>query len=565
MIKGYWNKGKKQKTVIVIISVVLLIVIFVLRDAYQPILLFVRKFLSIIIMSAITLIIGFRKIRKSERVLKRLIILSALLILFSMCYIIGWHYKMYDYMQTYNVFNNLNKIEINELPLTQNERIQPLRNILAMANESVGETKDVSLPHLVRVDNENKWTMAIQPSKKYIWQRISDNIEEVFSVSSTSPFPRFSNENRIPVTFSIGESLKFSRNTYNAVVQRFDLWKLLNYEPSDVFYLKNDLGQWVEVVSLIKWKGFFFPYPTFAGVMIIENGPHTLKDYIERLFVGKGTYISPSNMAHYSFLRGQNTLSEKVSRLQAKSLKFLGGFTDPLPWNKKTAVKIPDLENDQNKQPFVTDFNFTGTNTNAYNGLYHWFGLEPIGLQRTSLTYSVFIPADGNNTIYYYDHASKKQGYAGVSAMPLKVKESRKEYDWSVNAAVEFRPYIKEIAGRKRLFFLGTVSAKNENGQFDGAATPDLALIDSEYRDVVWIDVKHPSKWNEMIYQQLNEAWRSSEGIDYYYTKDTIPKIDTAMKTIDSFRIKQKREGNNLKIKELQKQIDSLTSSSKTN
>ncbi len=565
MIKGYWNKGKKQKTVIVIISAVLLIVIFVLRDAYQPILLFVRKFLSIIIMSAITLIIGFRKIRKSERVLKRLIILSALLILFSMCYIIGWHYKMYDYMQTYNVFNNLNKIEINELPLTQNERIQPLRNILAMANESVGETKDVSLPHLVRVDNENKWTMAIQPSKKYIWQRISDNIEEVFSVSSTSPFPRFSNENRIPVTFSIGESLKFSRNTYNAVVQRFDLWKLLNYEPSDVFYLKNDLGQWVEVVSLIKWKGFFFPYPTFAGVMIIENDPHTLKDYIERLFVGKGTYISPSNMAHYSFLRGQNTLSEKVSRLQAKSLKFLGGFTDPLPWNKKTAVKIPDLENDQNKQPFVTDFNFTGTNTNAYNGLYHWFGLEPIGLQRTSLTYSVFIPADGNNTIYYYDHASKKQGYAGVSAMPLKVKESRKEYDWSVNAAVEFRPYIKEIAGRKRLFFLGTVSAKNENGQFDGAATPDLALIDSEYRDVVWIDVKHPSKWNEMIYQQLNEAWRSSEGIDYYYTKDTIPKIDTAMKIIDSFRIKQKREENNLKIKELQKQIDSLTSSSKTN
>ena len=52
---------------------------------------------------------------------------------------------MYDYMKTYNVFNSLNKVEINELPLTQNERIQPLRNIFSMANESVGETKDVSL------------------------------------------------------------------------------------------------------------------------------------------------------------------------------------------------------------------------------------------------------------------------------------------------------------------------------------------------------------------------------------------------------------------------------------
>ena len=32
--------------------------------------------------------------------------------------------------------------------------------------------------------------------------------------------------------------------------------------------MKNDAGEWVEVVSLIKWKGFFFPYPTFGGVVI---------------------------------------------------------------------------------------------------------------------------------------------------------------------------------------------------------------------------------------------------------------------------------------------------------
>ena len=84
--------------------------------------------------------------------------------------------------------------------------------------------------------------------------------------------------------------------------------------------------------------------------------------------------------------------------------------------------------------------------------MYHWFGLEPVGDERTSLTFSVFIPADGSDKLYYYDHASKKQGYAGVSAMPLKVIESRKEYDWSVNKPVEFRPYIKNIAGRNVCF-----------------------------------------------------------------------------------------------------------------
>ena len=568
MIKNYWNKGKRQKIRTIIIALILLIVLFVLRDDYQPALLFVRKFIFIILLSAIALFFGLRKFRSSASTGVRLGILGLLIVFFGILYAVGWHFKMYDYMKTYNVFNNLNRVEINELPLTQNERIQPLRNVFSMANESVGETKDVSLPHLVRVEGENKWTMAIQPTEKYVWQGMTDNTEEVFAVSSTTPFPRFSSENRIPVTFSIGESLKFSRNTYNAVVQRFNFFQLFTMEPSDTYYMKNDTGQWVEVVSLIKWKGFLFPYPTFGGVMVIESGEHDFNDYIERILIGKGTYIRPDEMKNHPYLTKQNTLAEKVSRLQAESLKFLGGFSDPLPWNMETAVKIPDLPDDQNQQPFVTDFDFSDTDSDAYSGLYHWFGLEPVGDARTSLTFSVFIPADGTDIIYYYDHASKKQGYAGVSAMPLKVIESRKEFDWSVNKPVEFRPYIKDIAGRKRLFFLGTISAIREGSDnFDGSATPDLALIDSEYRDVVWIDVKHPSQWDKTVYNQLNEAWRASEGIGYYFAEDT-KEIDIAETVKDSIMaipndvfLKQDQDKKKTEeIERLQKQIDSLKS-----
>lgn len=558
MIKNYWNKGKKQKVITVIGGFIALLLLFILRDEYQPFLLFIRKFIFVNLLCSTILFLLLRKFRKTPSTGKRIGILGLLLVIFGVIYAIGWHFKMYDYMKTYNVFNDLNKVEINELPLTQNERIQPLRNIFSMANESVGETKDVSLPHLVRVDGENQWTMAIQPTEKYIWQRISDNTEEVFSVSSTTPFPRFSSENRIPVTFSIGESLKFSRNTYNAVVQRFGIAKLFSTEPGDVFYMKNDSGDWVQVVSLINWKGFFFPYPTFGGVVIIENGAHDFGDYVERVLIGKGTFVSPEDMKNYPFLTRQNTLSEKVSRLQAESLKFLGGFSDPLPWNMETAVKIPDLPDDQNQQPFVTDFDFNDTDSDAYSGLYHWFGLEPVGDERTSLTFSVFVPADGTDKLYYYDHAAKKQGYAGVSAMPLKVIESRKEFDWSVNKPVEFRPYIKDIAGRKRMFFLGTVSAiREESGNFDGSATPDLALIDSEYRDVVWIDVKHPSQWDKTVYDQLGEAWRASEGIGYYYVEET-KDIDIAQRVLDSLNVIPKVDKNQEQIDKLQRQIDSL-------
>ncbi|GAL61887.1 hypothetical protein [Algibacter lectus] len=571
MIKNYWNKGKKQKTVTVIGFLVLLILLFVLRDDYQPALLFVRKYIFVILLSAVVLFFGLRKFRNSVSTGGRLGMLVVLIIFFGILYVVGWQFKMYEYMKTYNVYNNLNRIEINELPLTQNERIQPMRNVYSMANESVGETKDVSLPHLVRVGTENKWTMAIQPTEKYRWQGMTDNTEEVFAVSSTTPFPRFSSENRIPVTFSIGESLKFSRNTYNAVVQRFNIFQLFTMEPSDTYYMKNDAGKWVEVVSLIKWKGFLFPYPTYGGVMVIDSGEHDFNDYIERILIGKGTYISAEEMKNHPYLIGQNTLAEKVSRLQAESLKFLGGFSDPLPWNMETAVKIPNLADDQNKQPFVTDFDFSDTNTNAYSGLYHWFGLEPVGNERTSLSYSVFVPADGSNAFYYYDHASKKQGYAGVSAMPLKVIESRKEFDWSVNKPVEFRPYIKDIAGRRRMFFLGTISAiREDSNNFDGSATPDLALVDSEYRDVVWIDVKHPSQWDKTVYDQLNEAWRSSEGIGKYFLEET-KQIDAVPQPIDSIKpmsndelLKQLQEEKKvLEIEKLKKEIDSLKAASK--
>ena len=563
MIKSYWQKGSKQKTITILTFIVILILLFILRDDYQPALLFVRKFIFIILLCGLVLFFGLRKFRKSAGTLTRLGILGAMVLFFSILYIIGWHFKMYDYMKTYNVFNHLNKIEINELPLTQNERIQPLRNIFSMANESVGETKDVSLPHLVRIGNENKWTMAIQPTEKYMWQGMTDNTEEVFAVSSTTPFPRFSNENRIPVTFSIGESLKFSRNTYNAVVQRFNFFQLFTLEPSDTYYMKNDFGKWVEVVSLIKWKGFFFPYPTFGGVMVIDSGAHNFGDYVERVLIGKGTYISPKDMKNHRYLTRQNTLAECVSQLQAESLKFLGGFNDPLPWNMETAVKIPEMPKDQNQQPYVTDFDFSETHIDAYSGLYHWFGLEPVGDERTSLSFSVFIPANGTDKLYYYNHAAKKQGYAGVSAMPLKVKESRKEYDWSANTPVEFRPYIKHIAGKKRLFFMGTVSSISDTNskQFDGSATPDLVLIDSEYRDVVWIDVKHPSQWDKTVYNQLNEAWRASEGIGYYFMEDTKAIGANPMVTDSLQPIQPANNSKDELLKKLQHQLDSLKNS----
>lgn len=512
MLRRIWQKGTKQKIMLIVFFIILAFALFIFRDDLQPFLLFIRKHIFLILLSLLVFFLSVKALRKATSAGKKTGYFIFMLLFFGALYFVVFKTTMYQFMQKYNIYKNLDLTEIKKLPTTRNERIQPFNNIKTMAYESIGETEEISEPQLVRVDSTNRWTMAIQPAKEYVWQRVSDDIEELFSVPSTTAFPRFAGDNRVKVNFSIGESLSFSRNTYNAVVKKFNLWQLFNMEPGEVFYMKNDTGDWVEVVSLTKWKGFFFPYPTFGGVMIIKNGKHTAKDYAERVLFGKGKFVSPKQMKNYPFLQKQNTLSENISRLQAESLMFLGGFTDPLPWNMHTSVKIPDLPDDQNQQPFITDFNFSDVDKNAYTGLYHWFGLEPIGEKRTSLSYSVFIPSDGSNHMMYYNHVSHKDGFAGVSAMPLKVMESKKNYDWNLNKPVEFRPYIKDIAGKRRMFVLSTIAAKRKNSRkFDGSATPDLALVDMNYRDVIWVDVKQPEQWNNTILKQLGTVWKESE------------------------------------------------------
>jgi len=523
----FWKRGAKQKVIVIILLLLILLVVFIMRDSIQPVLLWLRKYFFIGLVFFIILFLGLQLVRAAATWRKMIWTILSFGLIGAIWYLL-FPVGMYKYMETYSVYNHINLEEISTLPLTRNERIQPWNNILTMAYESIGETEEVSPPQLVRIDGENRWTMAIQPSKDYFYQRAKDNTEEIFSVSSTTPFPKFAEENRIDKIFSLGESLAWSRNTYNAVVQKFGIIDMFCLEPDEVYYMKDDNGQWVQVVNLIRWKGFFFPYPTFGGVMVLQSGDHGVNDYFERLLLGKGEYISPSEMQKYPYLKGQNTLSEKISRLQAESLKFLAGFTDPLPWNMKTAIKIPQLEADQNQQPFVTDFDFSDVDKKGYNGLYHWFGLEPIGVERTSLTISVMIPADGTEKVYYYNHGKRKEGYAGVSAMPAKVVESKKEYDWTANAPVEFRPYIKDILGKRRLFMLSTIVAKRKvdtnpnepktEAQFDGAATPDLALVDVQFKDVVWLDAKKPSTWETTIMNQMGEAW----GIDV----NKIPAIE---------------------------------------
>lgn len=337
MIKKYWQKGGKQKRVVIITGFILLLLLFFLRDDYQPALLFLRKYVFLILLGILFLWFTISKFRSALTAGKRILILLGIVAFFVAGWFIGWKIELYQFMQTYNVYRNLNLVEIHELPLTQNERIQPYNNIVTMAYESIGETQEVSMPQLVRVDSSNQWTMAVQPAKEYIWQRINDNTEELFTVESTSPFPRFSDKHRVPVTFAIGESLAFSRNTYNAVVQRFNFFELFTMEPSEVFYMKDDSGKWVQVVSLIKWKGFFFPYPAYGGVMVIDAGNMILVTIWNVLVLEKGLIFRLQRLKTTLFSPSRIPLMKKSPDYRRNRFNFLGALPIPYPgiWKQR--------------------------------------------------------------------------------------------------------------------------------------------------------------------------------------------------------------------------------------
>ena len=84
MIKNYWNKGRKQKTIIITISLVVVGLLFFLRDDYQPVLLFFRKYIFIILLSAVVLFFGLKKFRNSPSTGTRLGILGILVAFFGL-------------------------------------------------------------------------------------------------------------------------------------------------------------------------------------------------------------------------------------------------------------------------------------------------------------------------------------------------------------------------------------------------------------------------------------------------------------------------------------------------
>jgi hypothetical protein len=532
------KKSFKKKLIIWIVLFFVVWILLALRPYFHEYILEAWKYKGLVIIILAMIIATFKVIKSKTTSTKWKIATIVVCIGLPSIFLIPAVREFAHQMYMQHIFNTMDKKEIDELPLTRNERIHPENNILTMAYERVQGNYDISKPHLVHdysVDSvDNVWSFYVQPSAKEGWQRVFGDVNEMYTVLSHKSNPDMA-EHRIPVKFNYGESMVIDKDIKNATIKALGL-KYFNTEPDEVFAMHNDVGEPVLVVSLIKWTGFVFAVPKFGGVMVFNNGPRSFGRVLTRTVIGDGTYIAPDDIKNYKYLHGQNLLSEKVARVYAEAFEYLEGY-EKGKISRENAIEIPDMDKDQNEYPFTVDFNWSGTKTGARNGKYLYIGLEPIGTKRKSLVVSVFIPADGMGTVYYINHAKRNDGLAGVTSMSTKVIEELDDKDWLHRAPVEFRPYIPnipELSGMKKFFWLTTIVALSQDStkHFGGSVAPDLVLINARDGEVIEVNSKKPDTWANSVRERYGipiqkDSIILSKPLVTLPLTDSLPKPDT--------------------------------------
>ncbi|MBX4205351.1 MAG: hypothetical protein KW788_04185 [Candidatus Doudnabacteria bacterium] len=502
---GYYRRHWFSASLILFVIAFLL---FGLRAFYHPYVMIVRQ-KSFLLALALLLVVTWFEARGRRTLMK---FIRYVLCLAGLVALYFWGGGVHDYLSQYYRYKTLNIVELDKLPITGHERLQPLNSIYSLAHEKVAtEMESPQRPDFVAIGNEYKWTVAIEPS--HLITRFG-KVKELVSVNDSAP----DFTNREKVNFEVGENMLLGKSSHAATVKTFGLWRFLNYEPGEVKYIKDDSGQWVQVVSLIRWSGLLFPRPEFGGVQLIRQQEATWLGDLRLMLFGTGQWIRPEEISQYKFLVGQNNLPYNVSRYIARSFRFQNGFFGPMPGNQQGDVRIPDLPADVNEQPFTTYFEQIA---NRPGTLYHYFALEPSDPRKQGLSISLFIPADGiGSEVYAYRHNLHGEALTGVSAIASKVKDSQLMIDWRTHGPVEHRPFIRDIDGKRRFFWLtSVVTFKEETAKpktkepttqpswfIAGSAGNNIVITDAATNIPVWV-TGGPNEWTDEI--KTNLAKRS--------------------------------------------------------
>lgn len=495
--KWFRKKSFLGKCVTVFLLVWLALFVFAERNLYGVLLLKLRIYAPVLIVCGLIVWAIYKWFWKRLPPKKKLIwgIAIIVLLVIDIAWIKLTPWGVYDYASNYYRYKTIEKISITSLPETDHEVIQPLVSVRTVAHQQLQGPYSVSNPYLVRDSNEYKMVMALQPNT--FWGKIGKKINRIYSISAESSEMNFSGENQSEVSFTVADKLLLARNAHTATMRRLSLFQLFSIEIGEPRFMKDDNGEWVQVVPLIKWKGILFPQPEFGGVNIIRQSQKTgIGSMLNRFLFGAGTLYSPKEMKQFRFLQRQNLMPKKVTLSIAESFRFQKGFWAPMPSNHDGDTRIPVVEEDEiDEQPMTVFFNMSQV-AQAEDMLYEYVGLQPYDEKKDGLVASLFIPSDGQMKVYVYVHDPKKDGVIGATAIPSRVREQKQSTDWTESKVTGIRPYIKKVNGRIRSFWRASIvtRSKHSDGWYSGVNS-EIALIDQQSQHIIWVNPQRPQQW----------------------------------------------------------------------
>lgn len=486
----------RYKTLYLILAIIALFSIFVLRAFVQPIFIWLRlhTFDIVLVLGFIfgTKAISSRLLEKGKRLKRttKFVILIVILVCIRL--------EAYSYFAKYSRYCHLNEVDLEQLPTTDFERIQPVESLRTLADGVMDQNYHPSEPDFVRMGSKYRFTMAIEPDTTL--SRLTGTIKEVINIPGSAASPDFSRESRHQVHFGVGEHMLLGKNSRTAAIKTLPLWRFFSYTPEDVKYIQDDKGEIVQVVSLSRlggswWSKWIFPWPEFGGVLVIKQNKGGVLHSISRLFFGEGTWIPPEEIGKHPYLRGQNLVPYEASRYAAQSFRFEQSFWAPFPGGSHSGdTVIPEIAEDKNEMPYTVYAKF-GAEGDERNKLYHYFALEPWQQTQHGLSNSLFFPADGIGHAFVYRHYKRDEGMHGVKTVDSQVRGSDIHVDWGHARPIEHRPWIHDVAGKRRLMWLTTVVTFRDNSSLSASSTPNIVLTDARTGRSIWVKASHPEGW----------------------------------------------------------------------
>jgi len=199
---------------------------------------------------------------------------------------------------------------------------------------------------------------------------------------------------------------------FDNIYYQLNLKKYFVNYSSEPIYLKDDAGRWVTVVPYMKYRGFPFTVPYWAGVMVVQSDG-TMTDY------------TPEQAAQISCLKGNRLQPKEIVNYYTQSYSYKDGLINKW-FVHKDQIEVVNLPSDEQIIHVPTA-----------DGFKQMVVAEPYG--RSYGIYKIFLydATTGKREVMDFDQNSQLTG--PVSAADY-IKKEYPSYSWDTFGLSEPRP-----------------------------------------------------------------------------------------------------------------------------